>query len=144
MTSIPDLYAQRIIREYHEPLERLPDGIPSLSHLVSEDLVHEAAKKDSKSLSIGIIGAGAAGLFIGMTLEKVNTYLESVGWATIKYEILEAETTQGGHPVGGRLWTHRFSNSKNDYYVCLFDRVQNESVTYLFHATGPRRNAISR
>ncbi|KAH8096667.1 hypothetical protein BXZ70DRAFT_895787 [Cristinia sonorae] len=50
-----------------------------------------------------------------MTLEKINSSLKNANLPLIEYEILEAESADG-HPIGGRLWTHKFSNSKNDYY----------------------------
>ena len=119
MVSILDLYAQKIIRDSHAPLERAPGGIPSLPDLEKDSIHHDSAPKKEEELSIGIIGAGAAGLFIGMTLEKVNSYLVDRGAKPVRYEILEAETVASGHPIGGRLWTYRFSDSKNDYYVSL-------------------------
>jgi heterodisulfide reductase subunit A-like polyferredoxin len=52
---------------------------------------------------VGIIGAGAAGLYAAMMLEDLG----------IPYEILEA-----GKRVGGRLYTHHFPNgSEYDYFV---------------------------
>lgn len=119
MVSILDLYAQKIIRDSHAPLERVPGGIPSLPDLEKDSVPYESTPKKEEELSIGIIGAGAAGLFIGMTLEKVNKYLFDHGAKPVRYEILEAETVDGGHPIGGRLWTYWFSDSKNDYYVSL-------------------------
>lgn len=61
-------------------------------------------------LKVGILGAGAAGLYAAMILEGFKEY----GYT---YEILEAEP-ESDH-VGGRLWTHKFSDSPNDYYVSV-------------------------
>lgn len=119
MVSILDLYAQKIIRDSHVPLERAPRGIPSLPDLEQEHVTYDDAQKEQEQLSIGIIGAGAAGLFIGMTLEKVNNYLLGRGVKPVNFEILEAESANGEHPIGGRLWTYQFSKSANDYYVRL-------------------------
>ena len=111
MPSVRDQYARKIISEHQEPYERRPNGIPPLPS-PPNILAGEA-----RELSIGIIGAGAAGLYIGMTLEKVNRYLRDAGMKPIKYEILEAEPSAGPHPVGGRMWTHHFGVGANDYYV---------------------------
>jgi cation diffusion facilitator CzcD-associated flavoprotein CzcO len=68
-------------------------------------------------LSVGIIGAGAAGLYAAMILESLG----------IDYEILESSQR-----IGGRIFTHRFDEEawnksmpgEPDYYnyyvsVCL-------------------------
>lgn len=50
---------------------------------------------------VGIIGAGMAGLYTAMILESLD----------ISYQILEASDR-----IGGRVYTHRFSNDPGDYY----------------------------
>ncbi|KLO16478.1 hypothetical protein SCHPADRAFT_995057 [Schizopora paradoxa] len=50
---------------------------------------------------IGIIGAGAAGLYVAMILESLD----------LKFEILEASGR-----IGGRLLTHKLGSGKNEYY----------------------------
>ncbi|KAH8836149.1 hypothetical protein DL96DRAFT_1454733 [Flagelloscypha sp. PMI_526] len=62
-------------------------------------------------LTIAIIGAGAAGLFAALTLEL----LKKQG-LNVSYTILESQAADSDHPYGGRLWTHKFSSSPNDYY----------------------------
>ncbi|KAF5656476.1 l-amino acid oxidase [Fusarium heterosporum] len=51
-----------------------------------------------------IVGAGIAGLYIAMILDDLQI-------PNLEYEILEASDR-----VGGRVYTHRFSEKKNDYY----------------------------
>ena len=134
MPSVRDQYARKIIHESHGEYESLPGGgIPSLPG--PDASVEEGARVGDfgdKEISIGIIGAGAAGLYIGMTLEKINKALVGAGVKPIKYEILEAESVTGTrpHPVGGRLWTHHFSDSDNDYYVCSFFGCFSDSISW--------------
>ncbi|OTA99141.1 hypothetical protein M426DRAFT_68361 [Hypoxylon sp. CI-4A] len=53
---------------------------------------------------ICIVGAGISGLYIAMILEDLKI-------PDLKYEILEA-----GDRIGGRVYTHHFSEKKHDYY----------------------------
>ena len=69
------------------PHQPEPEGDPSVARLLP---------------TIGIVGAGAAGLYAAIILQDLG----------LKYEILEANRT-----IGGRLLTHRFSSGPNDYYV---------------------------
>lgn len=57
---------------------------------------------DDPELTVGIIGGGIAGMYTAHLLK----FLE------IPYEILEANPKR----VGGRLYTHRFSDKPHDYY----------------------------
>lgn len=50
---------------------------------------------------VGIFGAGMAGLYTAMILESLG----------ITYEIMEASDR-----IGGRVYTHRFSEGRGDYY----------------------------
>jgi len=56
--------------------------------------------KPQKNLAVGIIGAGAAGLYAAIILDSLG----------IKYEILE-----GSERPGGRLFTHRFNQLCGPY-----------------------------
>ena len=69
-------------------------------------------------LKVGIVGAGAAGVYAGMLLESLG----------IDYEILE-----GSNRIGGRIFTYRFNESEwnaskpgepeyYNYYVCISKR----------------------
>ena len=60
-------------------------------------------------VNIGIIGAGAAGLFTALILEYLNTAQSSV---VFTYDILEADPQRSG----GRLYTYNFSPAAHDYF----------------------------
>lgn len=67
-------------------------------------------------VKFGVVGAGAAGLFLGMMLDYLNKELELRDkQLRFDYEILEAA---GPDRVGGRLYTHNFSGQRDchDYY----------------------------
>ena len=59
---------------------------------------------------VGIIGAGCAGLFTALILDWLH---EVVPDLDISYDILEAS---GEERLGGRLYTHKFSKERHDYY----------------------------
>lgn len=67
---------------------------------------------DTLTINVGIIGAGAAGLFSAVMLEYINSQVTSVKFT---YDILEADTTKRS---GGRLYTYQFSDPPvpHDYY----------------------------
>lgn len=117
MLHIREQYSRKVIKE-RQLFETIPD-IPLPPPPPPSGPNDPRGPYDDEfvepELSIGIIGAGAAGLYIGMTLEKINTSMATYGFKPIKYEILEAES--GAHKIGGRLWTHYFTDSANDYYV---------------------------
>lgn len=58
---------------------------------------------------VGIIGAGAAGLFTGLLFD----YLKKEYGLKVDWEILEVHDEKR---VGGRLYTHHFSEDLHDYY----------------------------
>jgi len=60
-------------------------------------------------VKVGIVGAGAAGLFTALTLDYLNTAQKSV---VFTYEILEADPVRSG----GRLFTYHFSGQGHDYF----------------------------
>jgi len=70
------------------------------------DIIRPALEKkeqnvDPKALKICIVGAGVAGLYTALMLEKLG----------IDYEILEASNRSGG-----RIFTHHFTKNDHDYY----------------------------
>lgn len=73
--------------------------------LLSTDSDHPLEKTLDKSVPLDvkfcIIGAGVAGLYIAMILKELG----------IPFDLLEASDR-----VGGRMYTHRFSEALNDYY----------------------------
>lgn len=68
---------------------------------ITKPSVRNMVELKGPKFSVGIIGAGMAGLYTAMILESLN----------IPCEILEASDR-----VGGRVYTHRFSNDPGDYY----------------------------
>lgn len=94
-------YAQNIIRAYHDKLSaRTVFDHHVSSHRAPPSRATEAAP--DSDFRVGIIGGGAGGLFAAMLLQHCG----------VRYEILERS---GG--VGGRLFTHHFSDEENDYFV---------------------------
>ncbi|KAM7211266.1 putative amine oxidase [Rhypophila decipiens] len=67
------------------------------------------AEGGSLEVNVGIIGAGAAGLFTAMTLEYLNGAQTGVKFT---YDILEADSQRSG----GRLFTYQFSTDPHDDY----------------------------
>lgn len=62
-----------------------------------------------KEFSIGILGAGVAGLYTALMIDSLGPD------SGITYQILEADQR-----IGGRLYTHKFEgHTPNDYYVSL-------------------------
>lgn len=58
-----------------------------------------------KNTKVCIIGAGVAGLYLALILQ--NLEIPNLSW-----DILEANRDR----IGGRIYTHRFSEAHNDYY----------------------------
>jgi len=115
------------IKEEWNRLVRLAYGRPpddrsflDAPELIKGDELREAPfkppLKDPKAeheplpVNVGIVGAGAAGLFSALVLEYLNKQQTSVKFT---YDILEADKTNRS---GGRLYTHNFSSQPHDYY----------------------------
>lgn len=120
--TIRDRYAHKILTEHHKTFKTLPPPRPTLP--TTE--LRRSGSWDHRP--VGIIGAGAAGLYAGMILDTLG----------IPYEILEASGR-----VGGRLHTHKFSNEKNDYYVSS-NVLHITDVDSRVRLSGRRGDAISR
>ncbi|KAJ5780654.1 Amine oxidase [Penicillium paradoxum] len=58
-----------------------------------------------RNTKVCIIGAGIAGLYIALILQDL-------GIPNLSWDILEANRER----IGGRIYTHRFSDAPNDYY----------------------------
>lgn len=115
-------WAQRLVREKLSveinalqengvTLAAMPDvGHPQWTH---DNLPKDPKYKDGKRRVGGdntpprkvcIVGAGIAGLYIAMILDSLKV-------PNLTYDILEANSR-----VGGRIYTHHFSNEPHDYY----------------------------
>jgi hypothetical protein len=79
---------------------------------------YPASAAFNESLKVGIVGAGASGLYAGLLLESLG----------VDYDILEANTR-----IGGRIYTYRFDEGSwaksepgdpeyYNYYVSHFSR----------------------
>lgn len=60
--------------------------------------------EDTPPIRICIIGAGIAGLYLAMMLDDL-------GLSTLSYDILESRDR-----IGGRVYTHKFEDGKDNYY----------------------------
>lgn len=107
--SYRDLYAKTIIAGHLKSLNEkkpLPDRIEPGTFKR-----HKAGGR--ASIHVGIIGAGAAGLYAALILDSLGP--------KISYEILEANPMID-RKGGGRLYTHQFTDGgPNDYYVRIFE-----------------------
>lgn len=86
------------------------DDLPPAPVQVPDE--HATLGDDPLTVNVGIVGAGAAGLFTALILEYLNSTVKSVKFT---YDILEADTTNRS---GGRLYTYQFSDPPvpHDYY----------------------------
>ena len=103
--SFPDLHARLLLCDYFKDLPPRPD-IPTARDL-------------PEKVTVGILGAGAAGLYAALPFDWLNSCFESQNKSfRFDYEILEADPER----VGGRMYTHRFGPGKKyDYYVSGLD-----------------------
>lgn len=91
-TSVRDLLARRGFAASVRNVQRL---------LGVEDKEGSVTKPKSTEITVGIVGAGCAGLYAAMILQDLG----------IKFELIE-----GSDRVGGRVRTHRFTpNGDHDY-----------------------------
>ena len=103
------------------PMEETEDGlVPSTYPIVvdkrDEKIELQHPPGEPVTIKIGVLGAGAAGLFTGMTLDYLNRRLAKDNVALkFEYDIHEAA---GPERVGGRLFTFEFGGERDshDYY----------------------------
>lgn len=99
-------------------LRKLPDIAPSKDiQETLEKLSLERIKFPSTPPKVAIVGAGVAGLFLGMMLDYLNDQIPEFN---VGYEIFEANDASR---VGGRLFTYNFKpdppqnpQGSHDYY----------------------------
>jgi len=110
LAALPDIHAQSLLYNHFQNLDEKRKG-----------------RAPPPKVTVGILGAGAAGLYSALLLDWLNNLLESQKELfRFDYEILEAEPER----VGGRMYTYRFkSGKKYDYYV---SGLTIPSVPYLF------------
>lgn len=99
--SIRERHGYAILERYHQNLAvALPGPLDPQAQDASAPRKHFIWPPPN--FKVGIIGAGASGLYTAMILQDLG----------IEYELLEAS-----EKVGGRLFTHHFGEKRNDYYV---------------------------
>ncbi|KAF7349914.1 Amine oxidase [Mycena venus] len=97
MPSVRHQYARNIILEHQTRLAKSKAGLPPLL---------PPRENNSEPIRIGILGAGISGLYAALLIDYLGPE------SGITYDILEANPDR----TGGRLYTHRFSDSPNDYF----------------------------
>ncbi|KAI8211277.1 putative bifunctional amine oxidase [Colletotrichum sp. SAR 10_66] len=112
--------AREETQKFMGPVEGLepPKDIPALNQKVMKDgKIAPLIPPRHGHFNVGIVGAGAAGLFTSLAIDWINNNIERYmgpGHLKIDYEILEAASEER---FGGRLYTHRFSkDGTHDYY----------------------------
>jgi monoamine oxidase len=77
-------------------------------------------------ISVGIVGAGISGLLAALLFDWLNGHEKLKGTGLkISYDILEAA---GAERLGGRLYTHHFSDEEHDYYDVGAMRFPNNTI----------------
>jgi hypothetical protein len=77
-------------------------------------------------IDVGIVGAGIAGLFTALLFDWLNQHPDLKGKGLkINYDIFEAA---GAERLGGRLYTHYFTDEEHDYYDVGAMRFPNNSI----------------
>ena len=87
-----------------------PQAIPPVKPLVGAAQKAQAEPGLGPS-SVGIVGAGMAGLYAGLLLQQ----------AGVSTQIFEANATR----LGGRIYTHRFTSDANQYFEAGAMRLPN-------------------
>lgn len=116
-------------------LDLVKESVPGASGIETIGELAEATKDKTGNgfipradgqIDVGIVGAGVAGLFAALLFDWLNDHprLEGKG-LKINYDILEAA---GADRLGGRLYTHHFSDEEHDYYDVGAMRFPNNSI----------------
>ena len=74
-----------------------------------EELTDPEIEERTDPFKVGIIGAGVAGLFTAMIFDYLNEEYHT----NVEYEIMECNDKSR---LGGRLYTHYFTEAKHDYF----------------------------
>lgn len=110
MSDFRDQYAKNIIMEEHRRLIEpnhgpYSDGIPDPT---------PPTRAPGDVIKVGIIGAGAAGLYAGLIIDSLEAPTR------ITYDIFDADPMENRRG-GGRLYTYEFpGGGTNDYFVSPF------------------------
>ncbi|PNP74571.1 hypothetical protein FNYG_12076 [Fusarium nygamai] len=102
------------------------DNIGSLRKKTMEATGPGYIPEEEGKISVGIVGAGVAGLFAALLFDWLNGHEELKGKGLkVSYDILEAA---GAERLGGRLYTHHFSDEEHDYYDVGAMRFPNNTI----------------
>lgn len=117
MPSIRAQHAQNVILEYQLRLAKSKTGLPPLRP-------PPLRENNGEPIRVGILGGGIAGLYAALLIDYLGPE------SGIAYDILEANPDR----IGGRLYTHRFSDSPNDYFVSdpVVNVANSNALTSLF------------
>ena len=91
------------------PTQPTPQNRNEIAAIVNCLRTPPEGEEHKKPFKVGIIGAGVAGLFTAMIFD----YLNEVYHTNVDYEIMECNDK---NRLGGRLYTHYFSDAEHDYY----------------------------
>ncbi|RBR15926.1 uncharacterized protein FIESC28_07128 [Fusarium coffeatum] len=111
--------------------ELVPDAsniktIGKLREVTEERTGRGYIPKADGQIDVGIVGAGVAGLFTALLFDWLNDHPDLKGKGLkINYDVLEAA---GAQRLGGRLYTHHFSDEEHDYYDVGAMRFPNNSI----------------
>lgn len=106
-----------------------PEHLPNLQDTKLFPIIWPPPEEDCGLFDVGIVGAGMAGLYTGMILDSLK----------IRYHIIEASDR-----IGGRVYTHRFTDDPGDYYDAGAMRFPDNPImseTFaLFETLGIKKN----
>ncbi|KAI8722658.1 hypothetical protein NCS52_00410100 [Fusarium sp. LHS14.1] len=137
--------AQATMKYDSEGLIKLMKGsVPGIKGNENIGQLHEMTKDKTGAgyipespgkIDVGIVGAGVAGLFTALLFDWLNAHPDLKGKGLkINYDILEAA---GAGRLGGRLYTHHFSDEEHDYYDVGAMRFPNNTIMKSLLQTDP-------
>lgn len=104
-TELAEIHISAAVDPWLEPAEKTPPGVSAKAF--SYRTAAPKRLEGSSEFTIGILGAGVAGLYTALMIDSLGPD------SGITYQILEADER-----IGGRLYTHTFEgHTPNDYYV---------------------------
>ncbi|KAH7140384.1 hypothetical protein B0J13DRAFT_63603 [Dactylonectria estremocensis] len=106
------------------PKENISDLLEKTKQVTGTGFIPDSSTPGR--LTVGIVGAGVAGLFTALLFDWLNEDAKKQGLKLkIDYDIIEAA---GKDRLGGRLYTHKFSEEDHDYYDVGAMRFPNNSI----------------